>query len=217
MIGSTRTIVNTAASLIVACLLSAPAYAAPHATEYFGRVTTPAPAQSKVAAAQAAAQAAKAAREVPVKWFEAFDDKIASHRPSAADHVILGRQFKQEAERVQQWIETASRVARNYRELAKQLRAMPVPNTLQGVKDYRDLTADWYDDAAAIYEDLIRPRQRCQTMEDLEESVNRIKERAQSLHQTNLNLKAMDLSLRKTYKVHLARHEDALQQYVRSR
>ena len=44
----------------------------------------------------------------------------------------------------------------------------PVPGTLVGVKEYRDLTAGWYGDIASIYDELIRPRKAAHTMEEFD-------------------------------------------------
>lgn len=217
MIGKRSMIANMAAGLTLSWLAAVPAHAAPQAAEYFGRVTKPAMRQMREGAARPAIQNPDPAKDLPVKWFESFDDAVASHKPSAADRVIMSRPFNQQAERVQQWIETASTVAKNYRQLSRVLRTMTVPAAMPGVAEYRDLAADWYADAASVYEDLIRPRRPSRTMEELEEAINQIKERASSLSQTNANLKAMDMSLRRTYRVHLAKHEDALQQYVTRR
>lgn len=205
------TITSMAAGLILTCLAGQAAQAAPR-VDSFSRVTAAHP-----ATATSATHIDPAKLSDPVKWFETMDELVSRRKPTSADRVILSRPFNQEAERVQEWINTAGKVSKNYRELAKLLKQLPVSPGLPGVADYRDLTADWYSDAAAIYEDLIRPRKAARTMEELEEQIQQIKDRAQSLSQANANLKAMDLSLRKTYKVHLARHEDALQQYVRGK
>lgn len=153
-----------------------------------------------------------------VTWFETFDDAIHSFRPSQADRVILNRPFNREKERVEQWIKVARKIANNYRACSQTLKGMSFPkDAAEGLKEYRDLTADWYLDVATIYEDLIKPRPAAKTMEELEDALNEIKGRAQSLTKTSSSLKAMDVSLRKQYNVHLARHDDALQQYVRGK
>lgn len=207
------------AGLIFSWLVGMPAHCAPPSGDYFSRVTS-SPTKAVIVPKGIGTKindCKGTAYETNVKWFEKFDDIIATHKPSAADRVILSRPFNQEAERVQKWTETADKVARNYRQLAKALKGLQVPSTLCGVSEYKDLTADWYNDAAAIYEDMIRPRRPSKTMEELDEIILHIKQRAQSLSQTNANLKAMDLSLRKTFRIHLARHDDALQQYVRGK
>src|SRR4029434_4920195 len=147
MVGSKTTIAGIAATLTLGCLLAAPAQSAPQ-VEYFGRVTAPQTrVDSKSTAEAIAAQRAQSAKSVPVKWFEAIDDVVGTHKPSDADRVILSREFKQEAERVQQWIEVATKVAKNYREVAKVLRSLPVPEKFEGFKEYRDLRAEWFADA----------------------------------------------------------------------
>jgi len=216
MVGSKKTIASMAATLALGCLIAAPAQSAPHAVEYFGRVT---PSQSALETqpSPAAMQAPKDGKSVQVKWFEAIDDVVGSHKPTDADRVILSRPFNQEAERVQQWIEIATKVAKNYRDVAKALRSMPVPEKFEGFKEYRDLRADWFSDAANVYEDMVRPRRPSRTMEELEESIAQIKERAQSVQRTNLQLAMMDRNLRSTHHVHPSKYDDPLQRYVRNR
>lgn len=207
-----------ALSLAIGFASACPAQAAKPGVDYFSAGTHSSKAKAPPAQMPTGAFPADANPEdKAVKWFEKLDETIFAHKATAADRVILSRPFNQEAERVQQWTDKAAQVAKQYRQLAKTLKAMPVPDNMPGVKDYRDLTADWYDDVAAIYEDLIRPRAPARTMEELDALLDEIKARSQALAETNKNLKAMDVSLRKTYRVHLARYDDALQQYVRSK
>jgi len=198
-------------SLITGLISGSAAFAGPQMTDSFNRNTGPAPASTTKTTPKTADQ------RDPVKWFEAMDELVASLKPTDVDRVILTRPFEQEAERVQEWINTATRVAKNYRKLAVELKAMTVPATLVGVKEYKDLKADWYNDTAAIYEDLIRPRKPSKTMEELDDRIARIEQRAKSQSMTGNNIHGMDLSLRRTYKVHLPRQTDRLQMYVRGK
>jgi hypothetical protein len=216
MVGSKETLASMAATLILGCLIATPAQSAPHAVEYFGRVT-PSQSAQETKPTSDTMKTSKDGKSIQVKWFEAIDDVVGTHKPSDADRVILARPFNQEAERVQQWIEIASKVAKNYRAVAKALRSMPVPEKFEGFKEYRDLRADWFSDAAAVYEDLVRPRRASRTMEELDESINQIKERAQSVQKTNLQLAMMDRNLRSTHHVHPSKYDDPLQRYVRNR
>lgn len=150
-------------------------------------------------------------------WFEKFDALQQKYRPSDADKVILVRPLMQEAERVRQWIETANKVAKNYQILSKSLKILPTPAGMNDIKEYRNLTAEWYEDAASVYVDLTKPRPPAKTIEELQESLNAVKKKSESLSSTIANLREMDLSLRRNYKVHLAMQDDALQQYVRSK
>src|SRR5262250_2038411 len=111
----TRRLATTgmAASLMLGWLAACPAQAVPHAVDTFSVVTGQGKARSTVAPAATAGKASTATPTTPVQWFEAFDDAIAAHKPTAADRVILSRPFNQEAERVQQWTETAAKVAKN--------------------------------------------------------------------------------------------------------
>ncbi len=204
MIGS-KLRIGLAAS-IIGSLVGVAAQAAPKpVADVFSRGTQTQP-QSNATVSSA---------QVPVKWFETFDAAIAAHTPTPADRVILSRPFNQDAGRVKEWTETAAKVAKNYRELAKMLKAMPIPSIMVGTEQYRDLTADWYDDAASVYEDLIRPHAPSKTMEELDSRLNQIRERSKGLAQTKANLKSMDMSLRNTYKVHQAAQTDALAKFVK--
>ncbi len=217
MVGSRQTIASMVATLTLGCFTAAPAQSAPQ-VEYFGRVTAPQTGTvSKSTAEAIAAQKAQSAKSVPVKWFEAVDDVVGTHKPSNADRVILSRSFNQEAERVQQWIEIATKVAKNYREVAKTLRSMPVPEKFEAFKEYRDLRAEWFADAANIYEDMVRPRRASRTMDELEETIKQIEARAQSVQKTNMQLAMMDRNLRSIHHVHPSKYDDALQKYVRNR
>lgn len=214
-----------AVSLCSSFMMSKPALAVP-GTDYFATTTKP-PSQVKSQSnknispshpPEAFGSLAMMSHGSPVvTWFEALDDRIQSLKPTQADRVILNRPFNREKERVEQWIQVARKIAKNYRLCSQTLKGMPVPNNAQGLKEYRDLTADWYLDVATVYEDLIKPRPAARTMEELEDALNEVKGRAQSLTKTSTSLKAMDISLRKQYSVHLARHDDALQQYVRGK
>lgn len=150
-----------------------------------------------------------------VLWFEDFDNKVVAWSKTQYESTVLGRGFNQEAERVQQWTDTASKVVVKYRMLAQILRKMDVPPGKPGLREYCDLTADWYSDSADIYEDLIKPRKAAKTMEELEDGLDGIHNRAKGLKEQQANLRAMDMELRKSYHVHMRIYDDALQQFVK--
>lgn len=209
-----------ATSLLLGFAFANPAQAAKPAVDYFSAGTSSNKAftlPSYKTASQGSFPANSNGGSQAVKWFEKVDEMRFTHKAGEADRVILSRPFNQESERVREWTAVAAKVAKRYRELAQMLKAMPVPGNLPGVKEYRDLTADWYGDAAAIYEDLIKPRPPAKTIEELDASLDDIKARSQSLAQQISNLKSMDMSLRRTYQVHQDRTEDSLSQYVRSK
>jgi len=230
-------VTTTALSLVVGCVTLFPANAAPNGTaptgmDVFSNVTpgNRAPQKPKLsAAAQKVASMLPAA--VPVgqgamammstsspalTWFEKYDEVTFSLEPSDADKSILKKNFNQEAERVAQWTKTASKVAHNFRILAKTLKTASVPSNLPALKDYQEQRADWYNDKAAIYEDLIRPRTAAKTIEELEDQLKEISDRADSIASQGKELHQMDVHLRETYRVHLSRQTDKLQQYVRN-
>jgi hypothetical protein len=228
MIKNRRAITTTALSLIVSCVALVPAQAAP-GMDYFSNIT---PGMKKKPALSAAAQ--KVAAMTPetnaalgagsmammstsspaLTWFENFDTTVFSLLPSDEAKIILKRPFNQEAERVIKWTEVATKVAHNYRLLAKTLKNGSVPGTLPAVKEYQELTADWYNDKASVYEDLIRPRTPAKTMEDLDAQLKEINDRSESIAQSGKELHAMDMHLRETYHVHQARQTDKLWAYV---
>jgi hypothetical protein len=150
-------------------------------------------------------------------WFSKYDQFRDQYRPSEKDKVILTRPLMQEAERVQQWTNTASTVAKKYFLAAKSIRALNVPSGMTDVKEYRDLMADWYEDAASVYQDLIRPRPPAKTIEDLHEQLDAIKKRSEGLANNIGNLKNMDRELRQHYHVQPALQDDAVQQFARSK
>ncbi|PWU02169.1 MAG: hypothetical protein C5B53_01990 [Candidatus Melainabacteria bacterium] len=135
------------------------------------------------------------------QWFRQFDKLVAQYRPSPADRVILNRPLMQEEERVKQWTATASKISRNYTQLAKSLKQIPIPSQLSDLKEYRDLTIDWYHDAALVFDDMIRPRTPANTIEELQRQLEQVKSRSENLSSTLPNLIAMDRDLRKRYKV----------------
>jgi hypothetical protein len=147
-------------------------------------------------------------------WFDAYDNLIDSLQPTAQERAILTEPFNQNPDRVNRWIITAHRVAIKYRQLGAQIKAMQVPARLSNVQELRDLTSDWYNDAASIYEDLIRPRRPAKTREELDHTLGQIKERADTLAQSNGSLHTLDTSLRKSMGVHLALRDDPIRQFV---
>jgi len=191
-------------------------------TDYFN-VTTPPPTDASTAPARDPSYGAGGAmsmmsdRTPVVIWFEKFDDDRACHRPADADKIILARPINQDSERLAQWIAAAGRVAKTYTTFAGMLRKMAIPTGYPGLKEYRDLTADWYSDVAGVFVEMIRPRPPAKTIEQLQESLNEFKNRQNSLVATLTNLQGMDRSLREKYRVHLSIPDDPLQQYVRGK
>lgn len=147
-------------------------------------------------------------------WFERFDDIQFKLLPSDTDRIILKTSFNQEAERVVAWTKTAGKVAHNYRLLAQALKTSPIPANHPALKDYQNLMAEWYNDKAAVYEDLIRPRAAAKTIEELNDQLQEISDRADSIASTQKELHRMDMNLRDTYHVHQPRQTDKLWQYV---
>ncbi len=149
-----------------------------------------------------------------VIWFEKFDHLREQYRPSERDKVILTRPLTQDASRVQQWVSTASKMSKSYLLAAKSIRSLAVPPGMSDIKEYRDLLADWFQDSAGIYIDLIRPRPPAKTIEDLQEELDSVKKRAEGLGSTMLSLKSMDREIRAAHKVPASIEDDEVQKFA---
>lgn len=149
-----------------------------------------------------------------LRWFEAMDTIVVKNRKTVHERTILTRDFKQDAERIQEWIATAANVSSRYKKLSAKLMTLDIPEGHEDIGDYVRILSGYYADTAEIYEDLIRPRKPSKTLDDLEERLASIKSRSKSVKTTGNHLQDLDVSLRKKYKVHRRRADDALQQYV---
>lgn len=147
------------------------------------------------------------------RWFEAVDEKVLSYAKSEKENFILSRHFNQELERVQEWSHIAQTVAIKYKRLASVLRNLKTPPGHEDLAEYGSMLADYYDDSAAIYDDLTKPRPPSKTMEDLEEQLALIESRSKGVKRMQSSLSHMDDSLRRKYRVH-KRMDDALSKYI---
>lgn len=158
---------------------------------------------------------AMASRQSPqLHWFEAFDELVVTLRPTEQDKAILTKPFNKELERVQQYIKVAAKVSSNYKLLAKKIRSMPVPPVSPGLKEYQMMKADFYEDMASVYDELIVPRRPAQTQEELAEQLDEVKQRSDQLKVQGTSLMASDMDLRRTFNVHTNKHDNPLWQYV---
>ncbi len=151
------------------------------------------------------------------RWFSKYDQIRAQYRPTEKDKVILTRPLMQQAERVQQWTNTASKVAKDNLQMAKLIKGLVVPPGMSDVKEYRDLMVDWFEDAASVYLDLIRPRPAAKTIEDLQEQLDAIKKRSEGLANNIANLKNMDHDLRKRYNIQSTMQDDNVPKFANSK
>lgn len=149
-----------------------------------------------------------------VKWFESMDDIIFELLPSQTDRAILKRPLNQEVERLQEWIAVATRVSKNYKKLSKIIRASAVPPNAPGLREYRDLRADWYSDVADVYGDLIKPREPSKTIEEHQAICKSIQDRSTGLKVSYRSLMSLDKSLRDQFRVHKNRHSDEMFKYI---
>jgi hypothetical protein len=122
--------------------------------------------------------------------------------------------MNQEFSRVQEFSKTVGTIARRFRALAKTLRKMPVQENWGQVKELRDGEADFYEQEAAVFEDMIRPRPPSKTQEELQARLKDLQDRATSAKQYGETLISMDRGLRSTFGVHLDRSTDDLAKYV---
>jgi len=202
-----------AMSLIVGVLCAAPARAQGH--DEFAHTIPPAPTQAPQEEQRNVGAMSWSAKRTPVvAWFESYDTTVYKLAVSDEDRLTLTRPFDKEAERVQQWIDTASRIIKNYRSLVASLRTMSVPEDAPDVKQYRDKRSQWYSDTADLLADMIRPRRPPKTQEELEAQIQKVKDKVAMLKQEKTMLKMMDGKLRNEYSVHASKETDALHQYV---
>ena len=179
------------------------------------RAFTPAPANP--VAAPGSMDMAGVGGTPEVRCFEKMDSIVFKGFPSPFEKSILSRQFNQEAERVQQWIITAQTVSHRYRDTAKALRDLPVPANWENIAQYRDVRADWFDDAATVYEDMYKPRKPAKTIEELTAQLDDVKSRAEQLGESKKINREMDRKLRVQYRVHAPIETDSLAIYVRGK
>jgi len=212
-----------AAGLLVSVLASGSAQAGP-TNEVFsampqgaGKLTAPkgfTPAPANAVAAPGAMDLAGRGGSPETRWFEQLDAICFKGFPSQYEKSILSRTFNQEAERVQEWSAVAKTVSSRYRQTAKALRDLPVPSNWTPMDEYRQVRADWFDDAATIYEDMTRPRRPARTIEELNSQLAEISSRADQLGETKKINREMDRKLRRTYRVHAPLETDRLNTYI---
>jgi hypothetical protein len=150
----------------------------------------------------------------PQQWFDAYDAYVSAYRPSEADQIKMSKPFNQEVERVTDFCNTVAKISRNYRILAQKIRSLPVPTSIPEAKDYRDLMADWYNDSALVYEDMIRPRPAARTKEELNNMIQDVKDRSETLKSNSAKLAQMDSDIRLRHTVQPPKYDDALNTYA---
>jgi hypothetical protein len=149
-----------------------------------------------------------------VHWFEDYDRAKADAKPTPVEQLILSRPMNQEFSRVQEFINTVGSIAKRFRALAKTLRKMPVQDNWAQVKELRDGEADFYEQTASVFEEMIKPRPPSKTKEELTAKQNELLDHANAAKQYGTVLISMDRKLRTTYGVHLDRDKDDIAKYV---
>lgn len=216
------TMLATAITLVGLC--GTTAQAAPAGFDWFSSTTTPQTKTTKTPKAKPLVDlkvpvrptnsTSSADQNAAAIWFEKFEELRDQYHPSAADRVILSRPLMREEERVNKWTATASKISRNYLLCVSALKQLAVPAQLSDLREYRDLTADWYHDAACVFDEMIRPRTPAKTIEELQRQLDSVAKQSATLTTTASSLAAMDRDLRKRYKVELSGQNDELQKYV---
>jgi hypothetical protein len=192
--------------------------------DYFGAVTSvdaPKATQTKPPAPKlpAGSPGAESLESVAIKTpdvicFERIDDIRAKYLPTAAEKVIINRPINQQAERLQQWIETARNISKEYLTCSKTLRTAKIPADRDDVVDFRNMTADWYADVACVFSDMIKPRPSAKTIEQLQTEADSFKKRQASLKVTQKTLAQMETDLRQKYRIHKNMNTDYFTKYL---
>jgi len=160
------------------------------------------------------------------KWFAQLDEQVYLHRATPDEKLILGRNFGSppQLERVIEWTNTAARLAKKFRSLAKTLRSMSPPGSSgsdsgapSAVSAYKQALADYYDDSASVLEEYIKPRPAARTQEELEDQLKRVGERSETVKITSTHLTEMDSSLRSQFRVPTADFDNKLMTYVKKK
>lgn len=137
------------------------------------------------------------------RWYEKYDRQIRRLLPTDSDMIIMTRDINQENERLKEWMLVTHKVERNYKRIAAIIRSMPLPEDApdpDSFENFRRLSAEWYEDAADICHELVRPRAPAQTVEELDEQLSAVAQRADALEQTARLIADMDQGLRRKLK-----------------
>lgn len=151
----------------------------------------------------------------PQEWFDAFDAYWDFYKPTKKDEFTVNSPFNQEAEKVTIFCQTVSRISRNYRILAQKIKTLPSPVEMgEELKEYKSLMANWYEDSALVYEDMVKPRPPARTKEELNSWIKDISDRSESLKQNLGVLHQMDHDMRRKFHVNPPKSDDALYGYT---
>jgi hypothetical protein len=194
--------------------------------DYFGAVTSTEatkarkPVDSKPSTSPGAAGAESlnsvAFKTPEVICFERFDDIREQYLPTPKEGVVINRSINKQAERLQEWIEAARNVAKEYKTCAKTIRAVKVPKKADDddIVEFRDLTAEWYEDASGIFTAYVTPRRSARTIEELQREVDGLKKRQVDLRNQQQYLAKMEEKVRREHGVHRDINTDALTRYL---
>ena len=149
-----------------------------------------------------------------VRCMESMDEIVFQGHPTEQERITLQTPFNQNPERVRRWVEAAKTVSKRYHMTAKQLRLMTTPASAPDLKTFANSRADWFDDAAMVYEDMFKPVRPSRTIEDLEGKLKVVQDHADQLDNQKKTILTADRNLRRKYKVHAPRKTDALYIYV---
>jgi hypothetical protein len=144
------------------------------------------------------------------RWFEAMDEKNKALSPSLQQQAILNRPFGSppQLERVTEWMNTASVVAKNFRQLAQYVKNSPIPQSIANdpeateLMQYKQDLSEWYIDSASWFEDYIKPRSPARTIEELDGQIKAMQNRSDQQKLAMEHLQQMDSNLREHFKIH---------------
>jgi len=174
----------------------------------------PPPVQPANAVTAPGALSMTSAASPELTFFESLDTLCFQGWPREQERFYLSQTFDGELERVERWTKTARTVAKRYRNTATALRNLQIPNGRVDLQEYKEMRAEWFDSAARVYEEMIKPKPPAQTMEELEAQLRKVDQDAEAVKHSKTTILAMDRRLRRLYRVHEPRESDALQNYV---
>lgn len=158
------------------------------------------------------------------RWFAQLDEQVFLHRPTPEEKVILTGDFGDppQLERVIEWTNTAGRLAKRFRSLAKNLRSMSFPasgdsGVPSAVSAYQQALAMYYEDSASVLEEYIKPRPAARTEEELDSQLKKIGGRAETIKITSTHLPEMDSGLRSQFHVPPPDFDNKIMDYARQK
>ena len=203
---------------VAVSLCGSVAFADPPKSDYFSRSTNQ-PTTSVVVPPE---PSRPMIQKTPIRlWFEAMDEKVKDLSATDQEMSILTRSFGSHPtqERVLDWMNTASTVAKKFRTIAGYLTSTPLPQSIADdpqaneLNQYRQDLAQWYNDSADWFDDYIKPRRPARTIEELDGQIKAMGNRSEEQKLSMLHLQQMDSNLREHFKIH--KTDDGIWNYAK--